>query len=212
MHCLCRMCRRVLLVVLWLLIGTRSRLLVLRVLSIAEALFPSLCLFGTSLMTLCLMVWDWQVSRAEPMLSCWHDLFFIFCLLLFYLFLSSMGWLCGVGIFGLIECSHSLPALHRGFQIIIIIIIMQITMTNPASTGLVFVTTYGLIQPAGFWFNHVLPDIHFINMKFWWTKYDGKNEVPFSMAKRHGELMHGCFSKRSCMGTSRMKDRGKRRR
>ena len=30
------------------------------------------------------------------MLSCWHDLLFLFCLLLFYLFLPYMGWLCGV--------------------------------------------------------------------------------------------------------------------
>ena len=48
------------------------------------------------------------------MLSCWHDP--LFCLLLFYLFLPSMGWLCGVGVFRLIECSHSLPALHNGLQ------------------------------------------------------------------------------------------------
>ena len=52
------------------------------------------------------------------MLSCWHDLLFLWCLLLFYLLLlSSMGWLCGVGVFGLIECSHSLPALPSGLQI-----------------------------------------------------------------------------------------------
>ena len=50
------------------------------------------------------------------MLSCWNDLLFLFCLLLFYLFLSSMGWLCGVEVFGLIECPHSLPALHSGLQ------------------------------------------------------------------------------------------------
>ena len=116
MHCLCRMCRRVLLVVLWLLIGTRSRLLVVEPLSIAEALCPSLCLFRTILVTLCLMVWDWRVSRAEPMLSCWHDQLFLFCFLLFYLFLPSMGWLCRVVVFGLIECPHSLPALHSGLQ------------------------------------------------------------------------------------------------
>ena len=107
------MCRRVLLVVLWLLIGTRSRLLVLGLLSIAEASCPSRCLFGTILVTLCLMVWDWRVSRAEPMLSCWHDRLFLFCLLLFYLFLSSMGWLCGVAVFILIVCSHSLPGLAQ---------------------------------------------------------------------------------------------------
>ena len=40
------MCRRVLLVVLWLLIGTRSRLLVVGVLSIAEALCPSVSLWN----------------------------------------------------------------------------------------------------------------------------------------------------------------------
>ena len=110
--------------VLWLLIGTRSRLFVVGLLSIAEALCPSRCLFGTILVTLCLMVWDWQVSRAEPMLSCWHDLLFLFCLLIFFLLLLlSMAWLCGVGVFGLIKCYHSLPALHNGLQIIIIIII-----------------------------------------------------------------------------------------
>ena len=105
-----------LLVVLWLLIGTRSRLLVVGLLSIAEALCHSLCLIGTILVTLCLMVWDWRVSRAKSMLSCWHDLLFLFCLLLFYIFLPSIGWLCGVGVFGLIECLHSLLTLHSGLQ------------------------------------------------------------------------------------------------
>ena len=55
-------------------------------------LWNDLFLFGTIFVTLCLMVWDWRrVSRAEPMLSCGHDLLFLFCLLLFYLFLPSMG-------------------------------------------------------------------------------------------------------------------------
>ena len=66
MHCLCPMCRRLLLVVLWLLIDTRSRLPVVGLVSIAEPLCPSRCLFGTILVTQCLMVWDWRVSRAEP--------------------------------------------------------------------------------------------------------------------------------------------------
>ena len=39
-----------------------------------------------------------------------------------------MGWLCGVGVFGLIECSHSLPALHSGLQIIIITIVIIISI------------------------------------------------------------------------------------
>ena len=51
------MCRLVLPVVLWLLIGTRSWLLVVGLLLIAEPLCPSRCLFRTILVTLCLMVW-----------------------------------------------------------------------------------------------------------------------------------------------------------
>ena len=116
LHCVCLMCWRVLLVVHWLLTGTRSCLLVVGFLSITEPFCPSRCLFGMILVILCSMVWDWRASRAEPMLSCWHDLLFLFCLLLFYLFLPSMGWLCGVGVFGLIDCSHSLPALHSWLQ------------------------------------------------------------------------------------------------
>ena len=59
--------------------------------------------------------------KSMPMLSCWHDLLFLFWLLLIYLFIPSMGWLCGVGVSGLIECSHSLPALHSGLQMIVIV-------------------------------------------------------------------------------------------
>ena len=60
------------------------------------------------------------------MLSCWHDLLCLFfCLLLFYILLPSIGWLYVVGVFGLIECSRSLQALHSGLQIIIIIIIIK---------------------------------------------------------------------------------------
>ena len=54
-------------------------------------------------------------SRANAFLLA-YDLLFLFCLLLFYLFLPSMGWLCEVGVFGLIECLHYLPALHSGLQ------------------------------------------------------------------------------------------------
>ena len=62
-------------------------------------------------------------SRANAF--CWHDLLFLFCLLLFYLFLPSMGWLCGVGIFGLIECPHSSRPCTADSKIIIIIIIIS---------------------------------------------------------------------------------------
>ena len=71
--------------------------------------------------------------------SCWHDLLFLWCLLLFYLLLllPSMGWLCGVGVFGPIECSHSLLALHSGLQIIIIIIII-IIISSVSTDGYVW--------------------------------------------------------------------------
>ena len=118
------MCRRVLLVVLWLLIGTR--LLVVGLLSIPESLCPSQCLFGTILVT---HVFDGVglagfKRRANAFLLAWSALSLL--LHLFYLFLPSMGWLCGVGVFGLIECSHSHPTLHCGLQLIIIIIIIII--------------------------------------------------------------------------------------
>ena len=69
------------------------------------------------------------------MLTCWHDLLFPFCLILFYLFLTYMGWLCGVGVFGLIECSHSLPPVHSGLQLIIIIIIIIIITQKGKTKG-----------------------------------------------------------------------------
>ena len=85
---------------------------------------PSLCLCGTVLVTLCLMVWDWLVSRAEPMLSCWHDLLFLFCLLLFYFCSSFHGlvvWCWGLWTDRVLSLS---PGLHSGLQIITIIIII----------------------------------------------------------------------------------------
>ena len=45
-------------------------------LSTAEHLCPSRRLFGTILVTLCLMVWNWRVLRAEPMLFFWPNLLF----------------------------------------------------------------------------------------------------------------------------------------
>ena len=57
-------------------------------------------------------------SRADAFLLAWICSFF-FISYFFYLFHPSMCWLCGVGVFGLIECSHSLPALHSGLQLII---------------------------------------------------------------------------------------------
>ena len=53
---LCRMCQRVLLVVLWLLMGARLRPLTVEILSTTEPLCPSQCLFGTILVAVYLMV------------------------------------------------------------------------------------------------------------------------------------------------------------
>ena len=82
------------------------------------------------------------------MLSCWHDLFFLFCLLLFYLFLPSMGWLCGVGVFGLIQCSHSGPALHSGLQI----------MMNDEISHSFDVLGLLLSDYFSFWYIHIFDD------------------------------------------------------
>ena len=59
-------------------------------------------------------------SRINAFLFAWSALF---CLRLFYLFLPFMGWLCGVGVFGLIVFSLS-PGLALWTPIIIIIIII----------------------------------------------------------------------------------------
>ena len=85
-QCLCRMCRRRLLVVLWLAV---------EILSTSEPLSPSQCLFGTILVTLCLMVWDWQVLTAEPMLSCWPILLFLF--VSYYFLFFFLPWVVFVG-------------------------------------------------------------------------------------------------------------------
>ena len=56
----------------------------------------SRCFFGTILVTLYLMMWDWLVSRKQPMLFCWHDLLFLFCLLFIFFFLTWVGYV-GLG-------------------------------------------------------------------------------------------------------------------
>ena len=63
-------------------------------------------------------------SRANAFLLAWSARSFFFCLLPLYLFLPSIYWLCGVGVFALIERFHSLPALHSGLQLIIIILLL----------------------------------------------------------------------------------------
>ena len=71
--------------------------------STAGLLCPSPFICGTNLMTLCLMVWDSLVLSADPMHFYLFHLHFLFRSTLFPLFLPSMGWLGGVGVFRLIE-------------------------------------------------------------------------------------------------------------
>ena len=106
------MCLLVLLVMLRLLIGTRLHLLIVGLLSITELLCLSQCLFGMILVTLCYMVLVWRVLRAEPMLSCWPNLLFLFVSYNFLFFFLPWVGCVGLGVFGLIEFSHSLSILR----------------------------------------------------------------------------------------------------
>ena len=71
-----RMCQRGLHAVLWLHIGTLMHSLAAEPCSTAGLLFPFLCPFGTILLAPFLMVWDWRVSRAGPMLLYWPKLLY----------------------------------------------------------------------------------------------------------------------------------------
>ena len=75
--------------VLWSHIGTLVHRLAAEPCSTAELLFSSRCPSGTILLTPYLMVWDWRVSRAGPMLLCWPKLLYpYYSLLLFFPFSS----------------------------------------------------------------------------------------------------------------------------
>ena len=67
-------------------------------------IFPSRCPFGTILLTLYSMMWDWRVSRAVPILLYWPKLLYPYYSLLLFLFFLSIGWYCEAGVFGLIGC------------------------------------------------------------------------------------------------------------
>ena len=82
--------------VLWLLRGTRLRFLAVKILSSAEPLCLSQCLFGTILVILCLMVWDWLVLRAEKMLSYWPNPRFLF--VSYYFLFFFLQWVGCVGL------------------------------------------------------------------------------------------------------------------
>ena len=62
-----------------------------------EPFYPSHCLIGTIVVALFLMVWDWSVLRAEPMLSCWLNLLFLFVSYYFLFFFLPCDGCMGLG-------------------------------------------------------------------------------------------------------------------
>ena len=95
---LCLMCQSGLYTVLWSHISILMRLPTAEPRSTAGLLFPSQYLSGTIWLTLYLMVWDWQDSRAGPIPFCWPSCSLFFCLqlfslsLLFHYRLVVWGW------------------------------------------------------------------------------------------------------------------------
>ena len=71
--------------------GTRLSFFAVGLLTAAEPLCHSQCLLITILVTLCLMVWDWRVERAEKMLSCWPKLLFLFVSYYLIIFILPYG-------------------------------------------------------------------------------------------------------------------------
>ena len=82
------MCQRGLHEVLWSHIGTLMHHLAAEPCSTAGLLFPSRCSSGTILLTPYSMVWDWQVSRAWPMLLYWPKLLYPYYHTMFFYSLS----------------------------------------------------------------------------------------------------------------------------
>ena len=60
-----------------------------RTLQYSRTLSPSLCSSETIMLTPYLMVWDWQVSRAGPMLLYWPKLLYPYYSLLLFFHFSS---------------------------------------------------------------------------------------------------------------------------
>ena len=82
---LCLMCQSGLHTVLWLHISIHKHLPAAEPRSTAGLLFPSQYLSGTIWLTPYSMVWEYWVSRAGPMPSCWPSCSLLFNLQLFYL-------------------------------------------------------------------------------------------------------------------------------
>ena len=144
-----RMCQCGLHAVLWSDIGSLMRFLAAEPRSTTGPLFPSQCSSGTILLAMCSMVWDWRVSKAGLILFYWPKrsiptiVFYYFPLSLFF----SIGWYCGVGIFGLIGCiSLSLSLELWTFLVIIIIKINSQLSPFAYSTKLTHQSTQRFIR------------------------------------------------------------------
>ena len=122
-----RLCQCGLHEVLWSHISILMHRLAAEPHSTAGLLFRSWCSSGTILLTPHLMLWNWRVSRAGPMLFYWTKLLYpYYSLLLFFpfLFFLSIGWYCESAVIGLVVCiSLSLSLALPTFFIIIIIIV-----------------------------------------------------------------------------------------
>ena len=92
----CRMCRRVLHVVLWLIICTRLRLLAVELISKTEPFCHSQCFFGTIFTSMCLTMCDLGVLRTELVISCWLNLLFLF--VSYYFLFFFLKWVGCVGL------------------------------------------------------------------------------------------------------------------
>ena len=127
--------------------------------------FLSQCPSGTILLTPHSMVWDWQVSRAEP------NLFYglscpIPTIVFYYLFLSllSLFWYCGAVVLWLIGCislslNLALPTYFSNNNYLMqcvcmyVCVICQIGNSAEISDGQLYLVTRSLIQ-GNFFFKH----------------------------------------------------------
>ena len=98
-------------------------------LAMPGVLFPSQYLSGMISLTPYLMVWDWRVSRADPMPFCWPSCSLLFCLQLFSLSLLFLyrlvvwGWGLRTDSLSTPSPGLALPIFFNNNKIIIIIII-----------------------------------------------------------------------------------------
>ena len=79
----------------------------------AGSLFSSQCPYGTILLTMYSMMWDWRVSRSGPILFYWSKLLdpFLSSTVFPVIFFLSIDCYCGAGVFRLTGCISLSPSL-----------------------------------------------------------------------------------------------------